>query len=73
MYASFALDSPSSDVALECAGFLTGLGFDTSLMMRSIPLRGFDQVKAEQYKTCPVVTARLINGGTDWRTDKRTD
>ena len=23
---------------------LVGLGFDTSLMMRSIPLRGFDQV-----------------------------
>lgn len=36
------------DVALECAGFLTGLGFDTSLMMRSIPLRGFDQVRLFQ-------------------------
>ncbi|XP_062500475.1 thioredoxin reductase 2, mitochondrial-like [Corticium candelabrum] len=33
----------ASYVALECAGFLTGLGFDTSLLIRSIPLRGFDQ------------------------------
>ena len=32
------------DVALECAGFLRGLGYSTSLMIRSIPLRGFDQV-----------------------------
>lgn len=35
-----------SYVALECAGFLTGLGFDTSVMIRSIPLRGFDQQMA---------------------------
>ncbi|XP_023618967.1 thioredoxin reductase 2, mitochondrial isoform X2 [Myotis lucifugus] len=33
----------ASYVALECAGFLTGLGLDTTVMMRSIPLRGFDQ------------------------------
>lgn len=32
------------DVGLECAGFLHGLGFDTTLAIRSIPLRGFDQV-----------------------------
>ncbi|NXE36516.1 TRXR2 reductase, partial [Ptilorrhoa leucosticta] len=30
-------------VSLECAGFLTGIGLDTTVMMRSIPLRGFDQ------------------------------
>lgn len=34
----------SSDVALECAGFLTGVGLDTTVMVRSIALRGFDQV-----------------------------
>lgn len=34
----------SSDVALECAGFLTGIGLDTTVMVRSIALRGFDQV-----------------------------
>lgn len=37
----------ASYVALECAGFLTGLGYDTSIMMRSIPLRGFDQQMAQ--------------------------
>lgn len=36
----------ASYVALECAGFINGLGFDTTVMMRSIPLRGFDQQMA---------------------------
>uniref|UniRef100_A0AAQ5Z6A4 thioredoxin-disulfide reductase (NADPH) n=1 Tax=Amphiprion ocellaris TaxID=80972 RepID=A0AAQ5Z6A4_AMPOC len=35
-----------SDVALECAGFLTGIGLDTTVMVRSIALRGFDQQMA---------------------------
>ena len=34
----------ASYVALECAGFLAGVGFDVSCMVRSIFLRGFDQV-----------------------------
>lgn len=34
----------ASYVALECAGFLAGVGYDTSCMVRSIFLRGFDQV-----------------------------
>jgi pyruvate/2-oxoglutarate dehydrogenase complex dihydrolipoamide dehydrogenase (E3) component len=33
----------ASYVALECAGFLTGCGYDTTVMVRSILLRGFDQ------------------------------
>lgn len=33
----------ASYVALECAGFLVSLGFDTTVMVRSIFLRGFDQ------------------------------
>ncbi|AWP06569.1 putative thioredoxin reductase 2 mitochondrial [Scophthalmus maximus] len=33
----------ASYVALECAGFLTGVGMDTTVMVRSIALRGFDQ------------------------------
>lgn len=45
VYASLTDTSP--DVSLECAGFLTGIGLDTAVMMRSIPLRGFDQVSAE--------------------------
>ena len=32
----------ASYVALECAGFLTAFGFDTTVMVRSIFLRGFD-------------------------------
>lgn len=38
----------ASYVALECAGFLAGLGFDTTVMVRSILLRGFDQQMAEK-------------------------
>jgi thioredoxin reductase (NADPH) len=33
----------ASYIALECAGFIAGLGFDTTVMVRSILLRGFDQ------------------------------
>lgn len=36
------------DVALECAGFLTGIGLDATVMARSIALRGFDQVLLPQ-------------------------
>jgi len=32
----------ASYVALECAGFLQGLGYDTTVAVRSIFLRGFD-------------------------------
>jgi len=47
----FSLEKPpgktlvigASYVALECAGFITHLGMDCTVMMRSIPLRGFDQ------------------------------
>eukprot|EP01065_Artemidia_motanka_P014655 TRINITY_DN1851_c1_g1_i4.p1 TRINITY_DN1851_c1_g1~~TRINITY_DN1851_c1_g1_i4.p1 ORF type:complete len:600 (+),score=218.38 TRINITY_DN1851_c1_g1_i4:229-2028(+) len=38
----------ASYIALECAGFLTGIGCDTTVLMRSIPLRGFDQEMAEK-------------------------
>jgi thioredoxin reductase (NADPH) len=41
----------ASYVALECAGFLTGLGYDTTVMVRSICLRGFDQDMAHHIKT----------------------
>ncbi|XP_078410609.1 thioredoxin reductase 2, tandem duplicate 2 isoform X1 [Cetorhinus maximus] len=48
----------ASYVALECAGFLTGVGLDTSVMVRSIPLRGFDQQMAH------LVTDYLASYGT---------
>jgi thioredoxin reductase (NADPH) len=34
-------------VALECAGFIHGVGHETTVMMRSVPLRGFDRQMAE--------------------------
>lgn len=37
----------ASYVALECAGFLNALGYDTTVMVRSILLRGFDQDMAK--------------------------
>lgn len=36
-----------SYIALECAGFLNAFGYDTSVMVRSIFLRGFDQQMAD--------------------------
>ncbi|NWJ00304.1 TRXR2 reductase, partial [Crypturellus undulatus] len=42
-----SLTDTSPDVSLECAGFLTGIGLDTTVMIRSIPLRGFDQVSTK--------------------------
>ncbi|XP_021374605.1 thioredoxin reductase 2, mitochondrial-like isoform X2 [Mizuhopecten yessoensis] len=47
-----------SYIALESAGFLTGLGFDTTVMVRSICLRAFDQQMAS------FVTDYMENNGT---------
>lgn len=38
----------ASYVALECAGFLNALGYETTVMVRSILLRGFDQDMANR-------------------------
>ncbi|XP_019345249.1 thioredoxin reductase 1, cytoplasmic isoform X2 [Alligator mississippiensis] len=38
----------ASYVALECAGFLAGIGLDVTVMVRSILLRGFDQEMANK-------------------------
>lgn len=38
----------ASYVALECAGFLAGIGLDVTVMVRSIFLRGFDQEMADR-------------------------
>ncbi|KAH8248020.1 hypothetical protein KR038_000750 [Drosophila bunnanda] len=34
-------------IGLECAGFLKGLGYEPTIMVRSVVLRGFDQQMAE--------------------------
>jgi hypothetical protein len=45
----------------SAAGFLTALGYDTSVMMRSIPLRGFDQAYfKKQKKTAVCVSSHCI-------------
>lgn len=36
-----------TDIALECAGFLNGLGCDATILARSVVLRGFDQQMVE--------------------------
>eukprot|EP00392_Amoebophrya_sp_AT5.2_P001065 g1067.t1 len=38
----------ASYIALECAGFIASLGFDTTVMVRSILLRGFDRDMADR-------------------------
>jgi len=38
----------ASYIALECAGFLKGIGVDVTVMVRSILLRGFDQQMADK-------------------------
>lgn len=38
----------ASYIALECAGFFTAFGYDTTVMVRSIFLRGFDQDMANK-------------------------
>uniref|UniRef100_A0A673MAJ6 thioredoxin-disulfide reductase (NADPH) n=1 Tax=Sinocyclocheilus rhinocerous TaxID=307959 RepID=A0A673MAJ6_9TELE len=42
----------ASYVALECGGFLAGLGLDVTVMVRSILLRGFDQDMANRAGDC---------------------
>jgi len=38
----------ASYIALECGGFLTGLGNEVHVLVRSVLLRGFDQDCAER-------------------------
>ncbi len=45
-------------VSLECAGFLTALGCDTTILVRSILLRGFDR------ECCDKIEAYMTKSGT---------
>mmetsp|Transcript_33321 Transcript_33321/g.33930 ORF Transcript_33321/g.33930 Transcript_33321/m.33930 type:complete len:450 (+) Transcript_33321:298-1647(+) len=64
-----------SYISLECAGFLTELGYEVSVAVRSILLRGFDRQCAQKignimeelgtnfiYDTIPLSITRLSNG-----------
>eukprot|EP01064_Diplonema_japonicum_P008618 TRINITY_DN1605_c1_g3_i1.p1 TRINITY_DN1605_c1_g3~~TRINITY_DN1605_c1_g3_i1.p1 ORF type:complete len:589 (+),score=114.02 TRINITY_DN1605_c1_g3_i1:118-1884(+) len=64
----------ASYIALECAGFLTGMGYDATVLMRSIPLRGFDQQIAE--KICDFMAeegTKFIKGATPTSLEKNDD
>lgn len=47
-------------IGLECAGFLKGLGYDATVLVRSIVLRGFDQQMAG------MVTNAMVEKGVDF-------
>lgn len=62
-------------IGLECAGFLQSLGFSATVLVRSVPLRGFDQQMASiitnemkekgvtfHMKCIPVSVEKLQNG-----------
>uniref|UniRef100_A0A8C9LHU4 thioredoxin-disulfide reductase (NADPH) n=1 Tax=Piliocolobus tephrosceles TaxID=591936 RepID=A0A8C9LHU4_9PRIM len=53
----------ASYVALECAGFLNSLGYDVSVAVRSIVLRGFDQQCANKVKTYMIEQGILFLDG----------
>uniref|UniRef100_A0A1L8DZH0 thioredoxin-disulfide reductase (NADPH) n=1 Tax=Nyssomyia neivai TaxID=330878 RepID=A0A1L8DZH0_9DIPT len=47
-------------IGLECAGFLKGFGYDATVMVRSIVLRGFDQQMAD------IVSSAMIEKGINF-------
>jgi len=64
----------ASYVALECAGFLTGIGCDTTVMVRSILLRGFDQQCANMIGDYMDKTGtKFIRGATPQKLEKTAD
>lgn len=63
------------DIGLECGGFLQSLGFEATIMVRSVALRGFDQQMANLvvdemkeknikflFKCIPVSVTKLPSG-----------
>jgi len=61
----------ASYVALECAGFLAGYGYDTTVMVRSIFLRGFDQDMANRIATfMENHNTKFIRGATPSKLEK---
>ena len=64
----------ASYVALECAGFLTALGYDTTVMVRSIFLRGFDQDMANLIaKHMEIYHTKFIRESTPSKLEKTGD
>ena len=65
----------ASYVALECAGFIKGLGHDCTVMARSIFLRGFDQQCAEQVAEFMQAESgiKFVRGAQPTRFEKTTE
>jgi len=64
----------ASYVALECAGFLAGLGYDTTILVRSILLRGFDQQCAEMIGSHMATHGvKFVRPSTPLRIEKQED
>jgi len=61
----------ASYVALECAGFLSALGYDTTVMVRSILLRGFDQDMANRIGEYMTEHTKFIKGATPSKLEKQ--
>ncbi|ORM40587.1 Thioredoxin reductase 2 [Babesia sp. Xinjiang] len=53
-----------SFVALECAGFLTAMGFDVTVSVRSVVLRGFDRQCADKVAQLMEVTGTKFRRGS---------
>lgn len=63
----------ASYVALECAGFLSAFGYDTSVMVRSIFLRGFDQQMADKIAAhMAVYHTKFIRNATPSKLERKT-
>lgn len=64
----------ASYIALECAGFLAALGYDVTVMVRSIFLRGFDQQMANKVADYMEKNGvKFIRGAVPTRVDKVED
>lgn len=64
----------ASYISLECAGFLNECGYDTTVMVRSILLRGFDRECAERIGTFMEDTGvKFINEHVPERLDRTED
>lgn len=64
----------ASYVALECGGFLHGLGYDVTIMVRSILLRGFDQDMANLIgKDMEDNGTKFIKGAVPTKLEKNED
>lgn len=55
-----SLTTYNSDIGLECAGFLKGFGYNATVMVRSVVLRGFDTQMAD------LITEELKDKGVEF-------